>query len=314
MLSESHVTEKTMRSIRLRLLALAGFILTFGSARLQLFAQSLSTQSAMHARVISLYNFSPSKVTADMRESKSKEMDAFWNEVKTHKETELPLLRIELENSGNPKFFFADGSGLLSSISQSPEDQKIAASCLARVDLSDFQSRQYLYEVHALALKGTDITQAALHMLDDPKFQVFLPEHGAYRLDQSACLLFALLPLPNDVWLQAVIERMKTERDETATKSILLLLFYAQTDEADRIISSVAKQAESAAAVKELASSIMKHERDLGLGSHPSKDIEAKLRKQRQARVAGISDEAVDDLDDLTGEIARARSLSASEK
>jgi hypothetical protein len=296
-----------MRSRRFTLFALAAHLVGVGPTAARSLAQSLSTQSAMHARIVGLYDFSPSKVTDEVRKSKSKDMDAFWEEIKAHKSEDLPLLRRELENPENPKFFFADGSGLLLSLSQTPEDQEIAVHCLARVDLSDFQSHQFLYEVHALSVKGADVTPAALHMLDDPKFVVFLPEHGAYKLDQVACLFFALLPLPNNVWLPAVIERLKTERDETATKSMLLLLFYAQADDADRIIRSVAKDPKSSAVIREFASRIVEHERGVGVGTHPSRELESKFREQRRARMTGISDEAVDDMEELTGKIAQAR-------
>jgi hypothetical protein len=272
--------------------------------------QTLSMQSEMHAKVGALYSFSPSKVTKETRESKSKEMDAFWSEVKDHQSVELPLLRNELANPGNPNFFFADGSDLLISLSQSEEDRNLAVSCLAKVDLGDFQSHQFLMEVHALAVKGTNVTPAALHMLDDPKFQVYLPEHGAYRLDQTSCLLEALLPLRNEIWLPSVLTRLKGERDETAIKSLLILSFYAQSEDADRAIRSVASANDSSKAVREFSQGILRHEKELGTGTHPSTVVEAKLREERRLRMASVSDEAMDDLDVLTGKIAKARTLS----
>ena len=272
-------------------------------------AQSLTTQSAMHDRITAIYNFSPSKVTREIRESKSAEMDSFWDEVKGHRDAELPLLRKELEDPDNPRFFFADGCALLLSLSQSPADQNLAILALSRVDLADFQSRQYLEEVHALAMKGANVTPAALHILDDPKFEVFLAEHGAYRLDQTACLLVALLPLSTSVWLPAVMERIQVEHDETAMKSLLLLLFYAQTDEADREIKAIATGDGSPPAIRDFASSILKHERELGTGKQPSRQLETKLRRDRQERMAAVSDEAIDDMNQLTERIARARTL-----
>jgi hypothetical protein len=229
-------------------------------------AQAMSERTDMHARIQAIYNFSPSKVTAETRDSKSKEMDSFWNDVKGHPDIELPLLRKELGDPNNPRFFYADGSSLLLSLSHSPEDQQLAVLSLARVELSDFQSRQYLYEVHDLAVSSADVTPAALHMLDDPKFQVFLPEHGAYRLDQSACLLVALLPLPTKVWLPGIIERIKAESNETAIKSLLLLLFYAQTDESDSVIKQFATSLGTSSTLRESADSILKHERDIRTG------------------------------------------------
>ncbi|HWG22109.1 MAG TPA: hypothetical protein VG225_16385 [Terracidiphilus sp.] len=272
-------------------------------------AQSPITQAAMHARIKALYDFSPSKTTDAVRNSKSNEMDAFWNDVKSHRDTELPLLRKELEDSDNPRFFFADGSGLLLSLSEEPEDRKLAAGALARVDMADFQPHQYLMEVHALAVKGTNVTPAALHMLDDPKFTVYLPEH-AYRLDQAACLQVALLPLSNGVWLPAVLERTKTEHDEMALKSLLMLLYYAQADDADRAIRTLAADAQFSPAIRDFATWILKHEKEIGTGKHPSPGLEKKLRAERRARMAAVSDEAMDDMNEMTEKIAQARTLA----
>ena len=279
------------------------FAFTLGS---QCFAQQLATQSAMHARVQAIYSFSPSKVTNQVRENKSKEMDSFWNEVKGHPEVELPLLRNELADPGNPTFFFADGCDLLLSLSQSLEDQELAVRAFTRVDLADFESHQYLLEIHALAVKGANVTPAALHMLDDPKFQVFLPEH-AYRLDQAQCLQVALLPLKTEVWLPSVLERLKAEHEDTAMRSLLLLLFYAQTDSADKAIAAIGKNLGTDAKVKDLAASIMNHEREIGVGKQPSRQRENQYREERRKRMKGVSDEAMDDMNELTEQIACTR-------
>lgn len=280
-----------------------------GVCALPVWAQVMTTQQAMHTRIDSLYNFSPSKVTDAIRSSKSKEMDGFWTEVTGNKEAELPLLRVELANPANPRFFFQDGSALLLSLSQTPGDEKLVAAAIARADLSDVQSHEYLFEVHSLAVKGIDVTPAALHMLDDSKFTVFLPEH-AYRLDQSACLEVALMPLPNDVWLPAVMERFRTEHDATALKSLLLILFYAQTNEADRLILAAANAQNSPKEIREFADTIVKHEKELGVGKQPSAATEAKVREERQKRMFAVSDEAMEDMNELTEKIARSRSLS----
>lgn len=270
------------------------------------FTQSIATQDAMHARIQAIYSFSPSKVTAEERESKSAEMDLFWKEVKSHKDTELPLLRRELKNEKNSSFFFADGSALLHSLSQSPEDEKLVAACLTRVDFDDFQNQQYLYDVHRLAINGIDISQAALHILDYPKFDVYLPEH-AFRLDQSASLLEMLLPLPESVWLPSVMQRVKTEHDQTAQRSLLLLLYYAQTDEADAILRSIEKDQNASKVERDFTGTVVKHERELGLGKLPSRETELRAREERRKRMFAVSDEAMDDLEDLTRKIAQAR-------
>ena len=259
---------------------------------------------------MTLYNFSPARVTEEVRESKSKEMDAFWDEVTHNKDAELPLLRVELADTTNPPFFFEDGVALLLSLSKTPEDSNLAASVIAHSDLSDVHPHAYLFQIHALAVQGTNVTKAALHILDDPSFKVYLPEHGAYELDQSACLLEALLPLSNNVWEYAAIERLKAEGNLQAAKSLLLLLYYAQTDDADRAIRSVAGAATTPKEIHDFASVVIKREQAIGTGKRPSKENEASLREQRRKRMFAVSDEAIDDLDTLTEQIAQARTIS----
>jgi len=219
----------------------------------------------------------------------------------------LPLLRVELRDPKDPPFFLFDGTALLLSLSKSSDDQHIAAAALAGTDLKDVTRRSYLNQVHALAISGADVTRAALHMLDDPKFGVFLPEHGAYRLDQPKCLLEALLPLPTQVWLPRVMKRLKIEADIHAKKTLLLLHYYAQTDEADQAIRGTAANDGERKEIRDYATSIVEHERTLGIGSHPSMAAENQLREERRKRMFGMSDEAIDDADELTDKIAKAR-------
>ena len=46
-----------------------------------------------------------------------------------------------------------------------------------------------------------------------------------------------LLPTNQDFWLRSAIERLQGEADVTAEKSLLLLLWYAQTSAADKTIA-----------------------------------------------------------------------------
>src|ERR1700761_9087763 len=83
-------------------------------------AQLIDSQQAMHQRVMTLYDFHPRTVTDAVRAEKSQQMDAFWSEVKDHKESDLPFLRSELANPQAPPFFRMDGAQLLLSLSSSP--------------------------------------------------------------------------------------------------------------------------------------------------------------------------------------------------
>ena len=63
--------------------------------------------------------------------------------------------------------------------------------------------------------------------LEQPNFKVFIPQHSL-MLGQNYVLIYLLLPTNQDYWLQSAMDRLRTEHDETAQKSLLLLLWYAQ--------------------------------------------------------------------------------------
>lgn len=108
------------------------------------------TQAEMHAEVVALYDFHPSRLNDAERSKKSAEMDYFWNEMKADISKSLPLLRAELRGTPKGSFFLTDGSELLLSLSRAAEDKQLAADALAMTDLRDTQSKTYFMTIHDL--------------------------------------------------------------------------------------------------------------------------------------------------------------------
>ncbi len=260
----------------------------------------------MHARVVSIYSFSPHTLTAAARAEKSVQMDAFWSDVKSQPDVDLPLLRVELGDGSNPAFFFADGAGLLLSLSKEPSDETLAAVAMARTDLVDVQPLVYFYTVHQLSMAGVDTTAAALHVLDEPKFAVPVPAH-AMTLRQQSALLYLLLPVDEGKWIVAARSRFAIEKDEAALKSLLALFYYAQSDDTDQIIKAAAAPGAFSDAVRKQAEQY-KQDAKLALkirtGIQGSEDA---VREDRRARLADVSDESVDDVQQMTIRIIQIR-------
>jgi hypothetical protein len=276
-------------------------------------AQSISTQAEMHKRVVGLYSFSPHKVTDAERKTKSAEMDAFWDEVKAHQASELPMLRIELKDASNPAFFMQDGSALLLSLSKDPADGTIAVDAMAHADLSDVQPPAYFYAVHGLSVNGIDTTKAALHVLDDPKFTVYVPQH-AMTLDQGSCLVYLLLPVDEKLWMAPARQRFATEKDETALKSLLSLFFYSQTNEGDSAIRTSANDSSKSEAVRKDAQKYIDDAKAALKAKSDVKGTEATIRAARQKRLAAVSDEAVDDMQEMTARLIQLRNGKTNPK
>jgi hypothetical protein len=274
-----------------------------------LVAHVAAAQSAtIHREILETYNFQPHLLSNPEINKKSAVLDQFWNRAKAEKTVYIPALRQELADFKNPPFFLYDGSALLLSLSDTSADRKIALAAMAHCDLRDVQTKDYFYQVHRMATLNEDTTAAAFRILERPKFSVFIPQH-VLTLGQNYALVYMLLPADQDYWLQPAIDRLRTEADETAQKSLILLLWYAQTDAADQAIAAFAGDASKTAAAREYAKQIVQGKDKIGAKprAEASQTTEAALRKKRQERMKAVSDEALIDLDDYTLTLAAMR-------
>ena len=281
-------------------------VLLSASLTQPLLAQHIDSQRAMHQRVMALYDFHPKTVTSAVRAQKSNDMDAFWNEVKQYPQADLPLLRAELANAHLPSFFRMDGAQLLLSLSSSPADRALAASAMSTADLSDVTPSAYFYSIHQLSMQEVDTTAAALHILDDPTFIVSVPQH-AMTLHASDCLLFVLLPIDPSKWLSAVSRRIAVAKEPESLKALVTLVFYAQTSEGDRLLDSIAHNTalpdtarKQATDWKRAANEAYKHKVDVS-------GNEAQVREARRQRLSAVSDEAIDDVQQMTIRLVQLR-------
>jgi len=190
---------------------------------------------------------------------------------------------------------------LLLSLSDTSIDRKIALAAMAHCDLRDVQAKDYFLQVHRMATLSEDTTAAAFHLLEQPQFTVFIPQH-VLTLGQNYVVIYLLLPTDPDYWLQPAMDRLKTERDETAQKSLLLLLWYAQTDAGDQAMSAFAGDASKPSASRTYARELVHRKDKIGSRerTQASDSTEASLRQKRRERLKAVSDEALIDLDDFT--------------
>jgi hypothetical protein len=276
---------------------------------------------AFHAEVVKLYDFVVGSLPQKQMEAKSAELDAFWKKVKAKPATYAPSLRRELAREDAPKFFLFDGSLLLLNLSTGDDgkkpadkgDARIAIDSLSRCTLKGIQPSEYLRRVHDLSSQGHDTTAAALHILDEPSFQAFIASH-ALTLGQDDSLVVMLTPIDEALWLKAALERLKTEKDATACKSLLKLIWYAATDEGDKAILDFAQDKTQPEELRMAAGQLGVQSMAIPMkytGDERAKVAKAlavkvdssvpDLRAARRKRMRDpISDEALGDLDQFT--------------
>src|SRR5207248_3481383 len=181
-----HVCPSWLRAKRFRLL------------QLLLLSNLASGQSiSIHQQIQQTYNFQPHALTSAEITQKSGVLDHFWSQAKSQRNVYIPALRQELADFHNPPFFLYDGSMLLMSLSNTSEDRKLILAAVAHCDLRDVQPKDYFFQVHQMATLNEDTTVAALHILEQPDFQVFIPQH-VLTLGQNSVLVYMLLPTNQD--------------------------------------------------------------------------------------------------------------------
>jgi hypothetical protein len=113
---------------------------------------------------------------------------------------------------------------------------------------------------------------------------------------------FTSLPTDQNYWPRPAIDRLQSEHDQTAQKSLLLLLWYAQTDAADRVIETFANDANRPSAARDYARELLHRKDDIPLEERARATVstEAGIRQKRRERMKAVSDEALIDLDDYS--------------
>jgi hypothetical protein len=265
-------------------------------------------EAALRQAIRATYAFRPHELTSQQIAEKSAILDAFWARAKAQKASYLPVIRSDLAAADAPPFFLYDGSMLLLSLSDTPSDRRTALKAIARCDLRDVQHTDYFRQVHRLASLGEDTTEAAFHILSEPRFTAFIPQH-ALTLGQDYALVYMILPVEPARWLSPALSRLATEADPTAQKSLLLVAWYAQTREADDLIAGFSEAADRPAANREYARQLLARNASPGileiiLSLFRS---EKSLRAQRREIMKQVSDEALIELDRKTAQLIAKR-------
>lgn len=265
-------------------------------------AQEKPSSESFHSKVASAYSFSPHLLSKSEIQEKSKVLDQVWKIVQDEPSTRLPWLRKELLDQSNSSFFKYDGSKLLINLSKDRDDLQLALDSIPSVDLQDIDPTDYLRTVHWLSRQGLNTAKAAIRILDFPEFKAFIPQH-ALTLGQDYSFIYALFSLDDSEFLPALLARLKSEANPKSQKSLLQGICYTCTNTGRDAIEAFALDNSRPRESREYAQHLLKL---LKAGSKsPKPSAMAKLKEKRKATLAGISDEALYDFDELTKKMLR---------
>ncbi len=257
-------------------------------------------EAEIRSLIASTYNFLPRDLNHQQYEAKTKELDQVWDQVRAAGDTGLTELRQALQADGGNRYFYFDGASLLLTISKRPEDLDLAIRAIGKADFAQLDWRGYFDVVREIGYYGGDVTLIALRVLEEPKFKIFVPQH-ALTIDPDFAIIYMIKDVPAAVSAPQLIRAFEREKDPTRQKYILTALWYTLDGPALAYINKLKPDA-FAPAVKERLVELQRRNTLVGHGGLFTPSFET-LNRKRRATLDRLSDEALDEYEDLTRKV-----------
>jgi len=241
-----------------------------------------------HEEVTKVFNFYPHQMTKEEQEAVFPVLDKFFDMVIKDKGKYLEPLRQELKRNDNNPYFYFDGGLLLLEISQSKEDIQLVADALAKSDLRDIPPKIYLEHTLRLSLKGANVIDAALHILDDTTFTAFIPQHFL-TLEYGKGLEFILPRYAPDLYIDKLISKFNSISLTSKKITCLDLFIYANCCKADDFLKSLTDSTQD----EELRNKVIETLKQTSVSRSSNEKQYAKLFEKRKKILTRISDEAI---------------------
>ena len=250
----------------------------------------------LHSEIEKVFNFYPHKLTKEEQKTLYPKLDKFFELVIKNKDKYLEPLRDELKSEGNNPYFYFDGGVLLLEISREPKDIQLVADALVKADLRDIPGNIYLGHLLSLSLKGANVIDPALHILDDTTFNAFIPQH-VLTLKYGEGLKFLLPRYQPDLYVGKLISKYG-QIEATDKKSTCIDLFvYANSCQADEFLNAQLKDSQQPAQIR---AKITETKELTKVSRSENGDKYSKLFDERKLILSRISDEAVYELNNIT--------------
>jgi hypothetical protein len=169
-----------------------------------------------------IYGFHPAQISQKERETKSSQMDRFWNSVKSQGPLGIDCLKQLIVAEQQDGFFVFDAASLLLSLDTSTASLEVAALGIAKANLKDLDSSSYIRTTLFLLHRGIDITPLVEHYMMAPEVKGFVPQH-AMTLDRETGAVFLYGSMPSSSADQSLIRMLNSKEPVTRTAAVALL-------------------------------------------------------------------------------------------
>lgn len=169
------------------------------------------------------YGFHPTALSNAQRSEKSKQMDRFWTLVQSSGPTGLECIRQLMAGESTDTYFLFDGASLLANLDKSGNSDKSIVDGIVRTDMKDVAPDGYIQLCLQLRTRNVDIGPAANKYLHAPNVTVYLPQHGAYKLDRTAGAILLYGSLKSDLVDRYLIPELSSPDSEVRDTAALVL-------------------------------------------------------------------------------------------
>lgn len=219
------------------------------------------------------------------------EIIAIWEQAKKDKEAYVPALASLLNTDGMIPYFYLDGSLLLLSLDDRDEHFKLAASVAGRWDTRDVPGENYLRFTLDLSLRGHDVMEGAMRILENDNFHAFIVQH-VLGLNQDYSFVYATSQMDPGLLVPVLSKRLEKQVSETALATIAVWAWHAATPEANQLLIKVADLLPKDERFDHLRARAERASPSPKLSEEVSKKLETHAQ-ERKKRMSWISDEAL---------------------
>jgi hypothetical protein len=243
---------------------------------------ALQSPADFHAEIGKIYDFPIGKLSREEMVKKSAELDVFWKKVDAEKATYLPMLRKELTDASNPKFFAFDGATLLRSISDDRADGQLALDSISRTDPKNASGEGYVGTIHSFAVDGYDVRAAAMKFADSPDFFIYYGFH-VMPMDQFNALIYMLFPMEEKVFAGDLAKRLEVESNPKTQLTLVKLVYLTVTPEGQAALTAFCgRKKRDSKVAKECKTKV-----DYKGHTHDASETEDAIRKRRREIASG---------------------------
>ena len=241
-----------------------------------------------HDEVSKVFDFFPHQMTSEEQEAVIPKLDKFFNMVIKDKKKYIEPLREELRRNDNNPYFYFDGGLLLLEISKSKEDIQLVADAFVKIDSRDIDGQVYLERLLIMSLKGANVIDAALRVLDDTAFFAFIPQHFL-TLKYGDGLMFILPRYMPDLYIDKLISKFNSTPSINVKRSCLILFVLANCCKADDFLKALTDDSQP----EVIRTDVDKLLKGMSVQNSNNEKKYANLFKKRQKVLTRISDEAM---------------------